>query len=221
MLRGHHILCFGPDGRMHSDRERTLQIMHRLVPANQVLYVPAARDPSRQLRNVRGTLLARLLNAVQWSENPAEAIEGAADSIEGLFAKERGVELILQDESRRLAIDARPMRLQARRARWTARRSPPRQAQPLLRSHAREALVAETKRQLRRCFDGDCPFPRLRGLGAFRSVHVEWQSYDQHATPLLGSEASDHLSVVRQAARAAAPLHCVNRPHVRRGSPCG
>lgn len=60
----------------------------------QVLYVPAARDPSRQLRNVRGTLLARLLNAVQWSESPAEAVGGAADTIEELFAKERGVELI-------------------------------------------------------------------------------------------------------------------------------
>ncbi|WP_158633683.1 ATP-dependent nuclease [Tautonia sociabilis] len=60
----------------------------------QVIYVPAARDPSRQLRNVRGTLLARLLNAVQWSESPAEAIGGAAEAIENLFGKERGIELI-------------------------------------------------------------------------------------------------------------------------------
>src|SRR5262249_12649526 len=43
-----------------------------------VLYAPAARDTSNQLKYVSGTILARLLNAIRWSDDVRSAVEGAS-----------------------------------------------------------------------------------------------------------------------------------------------
>jgi putative ATP-dependent endonuclease of the OLD family len=59
-----------------------------------VLYVPASRDPSKQLRNVSGTMLARLVEAVKWSGSPRSTIEEVSDRVKTVFDEEPGLELI-------------------------------------------------------------------------------------------------------------------------------
>ena len=62
----------------------------------QVHYVPATRDPIRQLRTVSTTLLARLLRAVAWSEGMREAVAQAGDNITASFAQEPGMRSIAE-----------------------------------------------------------------------------------------------------------------------------
>lgn len=47
-----------------------------------------------------------------------------------------------------------------------------------------------------------CPFSSLSGLRAFRTVHVQWQSYDDLARSLLGGDIHDRGDVVRDAPAA-------------------
>jgi putative ATP-dependent endonuclease of the OLD family len=58
-----------------------------------VLYAPAARDTSNQLKYVSGTLLARLLNAIHWSDEVRSAIEGASQQVSDIFKEEAGLKL--------------------------------------------------------------------------------------------------------------------------------
>lgn len=59
-----------------------------------VLYVPAARDPARQLRHVSGTLLSRLLRAIEWSDGIQRKIREASSETATAFQAEAGVRLI-------------------------------------------------------------------------------------------------------------------------------
>jgi putative ATP-dependent endonuclease of the OLD family len=56
-----------------------------------VLYVPATRDPLRQLRQAAGTLLHRLLGAIRWSDEVREKVEQASSDSNSAFRAERGV----------------------------------------------------------------------------------------------------------------------------------
>lgn len=57
----------------------------------QVLYVPATRDPVRQMRQVAGSLLYRLLRAVNWSDTVREAVTTASEQLRTTFRGEAGV----------------------------------------------------------------------------------------------------------------------------------
>jgi putative ATP-dependent endonuclease of the OLD family len=59
-----------------------------------VHYIPAARDPSKQIKNVSGTIINRLFRAVRWSDTMDADIEKASDDIHGTFGKEHGVQSI-------------------------------------------------------------------------------------------------------------------------------
>lgn len=59
-----------------------------------VLYVPAVRDPTRQLRQASGTILSRLLRATNWSDDGKKAIEKAAGTVAKVFRAEEAVKLI-------------------------------------------------------------------------------------------------------------------------------
>jgi putative ATP-dependent endonuclease of the OLD family len=59
-----------------------------------VLYVPATRDPLRQLRQAAGTLLHRLLGAIRWSDAVREKVEQASSDSNSAFRAERGVAAI-------------------------------------------------------------------------------------------------------------------------------
>jgi hypothetical protein len=59
-----------------------------------VLYVPATRDPLRQLRQAAGTLLHRLLSAIRWSDGVRQQVEKGTAESNKAFRAERGVEVI-------------------------------------------------------------------------------------------------------------------------------
>jgi putative ATP-dependent endonuclease of the OLD family len=60
----------------------------------QVVYVPATRDPVRQMRRVAGSLLYRLLRAVIWSDAVREAVTAASEQLHTAFRGEAGVSQI-------------------------------------------------------------------------------------------------------------------------------
>lgn len=60
----------------------------------QVIYVPAIRDPARQLKQASGTILGRLMRAANWSDNGRKAIDKAATTVASTFRNEKAVSLI-------------------------------------------------------------------------------------------------------------------------------
>lgn len=59
-----------------------------------VHYVPAYRDPSQQLKQTAGTIMHRLINAVEWSEQMGSTVDEVAISIGNQFQRENGVKTI-------------------------------------------------------------------------------------------------------------------------------
>lgn len=59
-----------------------------------VHYVPAARDPLRQIRQASGTIMHRLFNAVNWTDGIRPSVETSSDKLSEEFKKEPGIELI-------------------------------------------------------------------------------------------------------------------------------
>ncbi|WP_310832315.1 ATP-dependent nuclease [Paenibacillus pedocola] len=57
----------------------------------QVIYVPAVREPSAQLRNASGTILWRILNNVSWPDNMNDSIKTKMEPVNKLFDDVDGV----------------------------------------------------------------------------------------------------------------------------------
>ncbi|MEC5307235.1 ATP-dependent nuclease [Bacillus thuringiensis] len=51
----------------------------------QMMYIPAMRDPAKQLKNASGTLLWRIFDGIDWPENLNEDIKSLTSPIETLF----------------------------------------------------------------------------------------------------------------------------------------
>ncbi|HGV0788875.1 TPA: ATP-dependent endonuclease [Escherichia coli] len=65
-----------------------------------VHYVPAYRDPAQQLKQTAGTIMHRLINAVEWSEQMSSTVNEVAESIGNQFQEEIGVQTITSSLSR-------------------------------------------------------------------------------------------------------------------------
>ncbi len=59
-----------------------------------VHYIPAVRDPLRQIRQAAGTIMHRLLSAVNWSDGIEDSVKEASDKLSSSFRAEEGVEII-------------------------------------------------------------------------------------------------------------------------------
>ena len=59
-----------------------------------VHYVPAARDPLKQVRQASGSIMHRLFRAVNWSEAIGQNVEDSSDELTDAFREEAGVEII-------------------------------------------------------------------------------------------------------------------------------
>lgn len=81
-----------------SNDEITANDKHKMSPHDraliQVLYVPAVREPAKQLRQVAGTLMHRLFKAVHWSEATKNALSEASETVATAFQGETAVETI-------------------------------------------------------------------------------------------------------------------------------
>ncbi|OCA85259.1 ATP-dependent nuclease [Pseudobacillus wudalianchiensis] len=60
----------------------------------KVIYVPAVREPSSQLRNASGTLLWRALKGIVWTEKDKQGIQKQIDLVDETFSLQPGVSLI-------------------------------------------------------------------------------------------------------------------------------
>jgi putative ATP-dependent endonuclease of OLD family len=60
----------------------------------QAIYVPAIREPARQLKQASGNILARLMRATNWSDGGRKAIDKAATTVASTFRNEKAVSLI-------------------------------------------------------------------------------------------------------------------------------
>lgn len=56
----------------------------------QVLYVPASRDAARELRFASGTLLARVLNGIEWSDSTRSSVAALANGLSDQLRVETG-----------------------------------------------------------------------------------------------------------------------------------
>jgi putative ATP-dependent endonuclease of OLD family len=78
-----------------AEGEETKQDM-RAVDRSRVHlhYIPAARDPVKQIRQVSGSIMARLFKAVNWSDAVKEDVATASKDIQTAFGGEAGVDSI-------------------------------------------------------------------------------------------------------------------------------
>lgn len=60
----------------------------------RVIYVPAVRDPSKQLRNVSGTMIYEIMNNINWSSDTKENIKMKIQDLNDQFLKESGVSIV-------------------------------------------------------------------------------------------------------------------------------
>lgn len=84
-----------PEGDENEDEEKNRITISGPQRANiQMIYIPAIREPYAQLRNVSGTLLWRILNGINWSDDFKQKIKEKAVAIENLFENQGGVKNI-------------------------------------------------------------------------------------------------------------------------------
>lgn len=60
----------------------------------QVIYIPAVRNPSEQLKNATGTILWRILNQINWKESDKEKINKKIDELDKEVANQSGVSIV-------------------------------------------------------------------------------------------------------------------------------
>lgn len=59
----------------------------------RVVYVPAVRDPSRQLKNASGTMMYQIMNSINWSETTKENVKTKIQELNSQFEGENGVSM--------------------------------------------------------------------------------------------------------------------------------
>ena len=71
------------------------------IPANRrdldrirVIYVPAVRDPSKQLKNVSGTMMHQIMNSINWSTVTQEKVKTKIHELNEQFLEEKGVSIL-------------------------------------------------------------------------------------------------------------------------------
>ncbi|HCA7830941.1 TPA: AAA family ATPase [Staphylococcus pseudintermedius] len=67
----------------------------------QMMYIPAMRDPEKQLKNTSGTLLWRIFNRIEWPEGFDVDLQSKTDNIEKMFKdiqSIRDIEYILNNQ---------------------------------------------------------------------------------------------------------------------------
>jgi hypothetical protein len=72
--------------------------LHPMAPHERSLihvhYVPASREPAKQVRYVSGSMISRLFGAVDWSTETEKEIQDASDEAAKVFGEEDGVGVV-------------------------------------------------------------------------------------------------------------------------------
>ncbi len=83
-----YITCPESDEITENDKKQTNR--HDLNNI-RMIYIPAVRDPAKQLKNVSGTLLYRILNGINWTEGTKTEIVDKIQELNNTFDKEEGI----------------------------------------------------------------------------------------------------------------------------------
>lgn len=60
----------------------------------RVIYVPAVRDPSKQLKNASGSMLYQIMNSINWSDTIKENVEEKIKELNAQFLREKGISIL-------------------------------------------------------------------------------------------------------------------------------
>lgn len=87
----YYITC--PEGKTIQEEDKTTA-NRRDLDRIRVIYVPAVRDPSKQLKNVSGTMMYQIMNNINWSDFTKDKVKEKIDEINAQFLEERGVSVL-------------------------------------------------------------------------------------------------------------------------------
>ncbi len=60
----------------------------------RVIYVPAVRDPSKQLKNASGTMMHQIMNSINWSATTQGKVKTKIQELNDQFLEEKGVSIL-------------------------------------------------------------------------------------------------------------------------------
>ena len=87
----YYITC--PESVPITDEYR-ISPLRRDLDRIRVIYVPAVRDPSKQLKNVSGTMMHQIMNSINWSQAIQEKIKTKIQELNNQFLEEKGVSIL-------------------------------------------------------------------------------------------------------------------------------
>lgn len=87
----YYITC--PESEKITDEYKTTA-SRRDLDRIRVIYVPAVRDPSKQLKNVSGTMMHQIMNSINWSLSTQEKIKTKIQELNNQFLEEKGVSIL-------------------------------------------------------------------------------------------------------------------------------
>ncbi|MBU3183246.1 ATP-dependent nuclease [Clostridium estertheticum] len=87
----YYIVCPEATDILEENRKRTNR---HVLDKIRMIYVPAVRDPSKQLKNVSGTMLYRIMESVNWSETTKTAIDTKIGELNVALVEESGVSIL-------------------------------------------------------------------------------------------------------------------------------
>lgn len=87
------------EDNISEENKRKMSLMER--SRIQVHYIPAARDPEKQLKKAKTSTLYRLLNAVKWNENFQQSFSDAMNTFNTDFSDHKGVQTIQKTFSKK------------------------------------------------------------------------------------------------------------------------
>lgn len=76
----------------------------------RMIYVPAVRDPSKQLRNVSGSMMYQIMNNINWKDSTKTNVKDIINKLNKEFLKENGVSILknaIHDEWKEYHSDTR------------------------------------------------------------------------------------------------------------------
>ena len=73
------------------DEENAERIPHDIRGAIQMLYVPALRNPSKQLKNATGTIIWRLMQYIRWSDDMKEKVMKKIIDLNSVFSDNKAL----------------------------------------------------------------------------------------------------------------------------------
>lgn len=85
-----YITC--PESVEIEENHRTLAA-RRDLDKIRVVYIPAVRDPSRQLKNASGTMMYQIMSSINWSEETKGNVKAKIKELNEQFEGEKGVSM--------------------------------------------------------------------------------------------------------------------------------